>query len=151
MATTPTPRKLPMIPPKKLMNSKSSENILEEEKPIFVQYDAELSLPIHLISKPHKQSPSDQSKVKKPQRILKVEPTPPPEQLPHYNRVSFKRESRGSYLKAIRNSQHIHSQKQQPTSSCSDVQIEGIESDHSEILQTLNERKEVSSSCFIKI
>lgn len=143
-----------MIPPKKLLYSKSSENILEEEKPIFAQYDAELSLPIHLIPKPQRPSPSDQSKVKKPQRILKVEPTPSPEQLPHYNRVSFKRESRGSYLKAIRNSQHIHNQKQQqdePTNSSSDVRVEGIESDHSQILQTLNERKEVSSSCFIKI
>ena len=138
-----------MLPPKKLLYSKSSENVLEEEKPVVVQYDAELSLPAHLISKPQRLSPSDQSKIKRPQRILKVEPTPAPEQLPHYNRVSFKRESRGSYLKAIRNSQHIHKQQQdEPTSSSSDLQAGGIETDHGQILQTLRERKEVSSSCF---
>ena len=139
-----------MIPPKKLLYSKSSENILEEEKPTVVQYDAELSLPIHLMPKPQRLTSSDQTKVKKPQRILKVEPTLPPEQLPHYNRVSFKRESRGSYLKAIRNSQHIHNKQQdEPTSSSGDVQVEGIENDHSQILQTLSERKEVSSSCYV--
>ena len=127
---TSTHRKLPEIP-NRLSHSISTENLLVSE----ASHDVELSLPVSLAQQPVN------GQVRKPRRTLQIESTPNAQALTHYNRVSFKRKSRGSYVKAVTGSQVVNG----PTAD-SVEQTDGDNTaltEHQNIMTALTERKEV--------
>lgn len=162
-----THRKLPEIPNKK--KSKSTENLVKpelfynveqslpadlvQEVPINAFPDVERSLPVQLTQQ------SVPTQVKRPtRRVMQIEPSPSPQTLTHYNRVSFKR---SSYVKAVTSSQKDGSfDKEESTDKDSPVDgsleqtpvtdaINGHDStlkEHNNIIAALSERKEVGFS-----